>query len=234
MTYELNSNSNKFGIMSTSTWEAFQAKTCARLAIDPAQAKLMCRLIDCGYVGTLTPLNGEEDWTSTMATVCDALESSDAVQLEVLNQVVGSFSSLTETKPDVEQSKDQNSCKLTNLEQNVFKAAASQLLSNLSMDIKTYYFIYPSIASDLPKDLSGITTEEKDRIMLAGIECADDFSLLSPLNLCLSTHIAPEKIMALYTWAEEAINEVHAKEVGAIIEVEGWRREVKLLGNVGL
>lgn len=233
MTYELNSNSNKFGIMSTSTWEAFQAKTCARLAIDPAQAKLMCRLIDHGYIGTFTALNGE-DWTSTMATVCDALESSDAVQLEVINQVVCSFSSLTEMKPDVEQSTDENSCKPTNLEQNVFKAAASQLLSNLSMDIKTYYFIYPSIASDLPKDLSGITTEEKERIMLAGIEYADDFSLLSPLNLCLSTHIAPEKIMALYTWAEEAINEVHAKEVGAILEVEGWRREVKLLEDVDL
>jgi hypothetical protein len=66
---------------------------------------------------------------------------------------------------------------------------------------------------------SGLDFEEGKILLVGAIEYADDLAFISPLRLCLSSGIPPEKVLALYTWAERMILEVHAKEQDFLEEV---------------
>jgi hypothetical protein len=62
---------------------------------------------------------------------------------------------------------------------------------------------------------------EIDLLHRAGVTNADDFTFLSPLNLCLSTGIAPETIVSFYRWAE-MIEKVHKQQTQCIVELKAW------------
>jgi len=96
-------------------------------------------------------------------------------------------------------------------------------LSSSAPDIGTHAFFYPSVLFDLPKGDEGLTQEEIELVQGAGVNNADDVTFLSPLNLCLTTGIAPAKIVALYRWACQMIAKVHEEQKELIAELEGLR-----------
>jgi hypothetical protein len=61
------------------------------------------------------------------------------------------------------------------------------------------------------------------------MEYADDFMLISPLNLCLATGVLPEKVLFLYSWAERMISILHEEKRDTIEEMEGMRKEWGLM-----
>jgi len=60
-----------------------------------------------------------------------------------------------------------------------------------------------------------------------GIWNTDDFTFLSLLNLCLTTGIAPRKIMALYRWADKIITGVHKEQKETIVELKALWNTLK-------
>jgi hypothetical protein len=88
------------------------------------------------------------------------------------------------------------------------------------LECRTYGFIYPELTA-FSDELypSGLDFEEARILQVGATEYADDLTLVSPLHLCLSSGIPPEKVLALYTWAERMILEVHAKEQDFLEEV---------------
>jgi hypothetical protein len=95
---------------------------------------------------------------------------------------------------------------------NTFAGYAYSQLAKHILEVETYPFKYPSLKEDLPPNFVDLDTAELQNIKGAGVKYADDFTMLSPLNLCLSTGIAPEKISALYNWSEMIIYMVHAEQ----------------------
>jgi hypothetical protein len=95
------------------------------------------------------------------------------------------------------------------------------LLSSSAPDIDTYAFFYPSVLVNLRDE--GLTQEEVELVQGAGVNNADDVTFLSPLNLCLTTGIAPAKIVAVYRWASEMIEKVHEEQRELIAELKGLR-----------
>jgi hypothetical protein len=104
-----------------------------------------------------------------------------------------------------------------------FGAEDLRLLSSSAPDIETYPFFYPSVLSDPPRGNEGLTQEEVELVRGAGVDNADDVTFLSPLNLCLTTGIAPAKIVALYRWANGMIEKVHEEQRVLIAELKGLR-----------
>jgi len=94
-------------------------------------------------------------------------------------------------------------------------------------DIETYPFFHPSVLSDLPEGYKGVTSEEIEMIWGVGIWNTDDFTFLSLLNLCLTTGIAPRKIMALYRWADKIITGVHKEQKETIVELKALWNTLK-------
>ena len=97
------------------------------------------------------------------------------------------------------------------------------LLSPRPLMIETHGFIYPSIASDLPEGYAGLDASDIEVAQAAGMLYADDFTLLSPLHLFLSTEIAPAKIIALYFWAAEMIERIQKEEASLIAQMMAFR-----------
>jgi hypothetical protein len=62
-----------------------------------------------------------------------------------------------------------------------------------------------------------------------GMEYGDDFMLISPLNLCLTTKILPEKVLFLYSSAETAILMLHEEKQHIIDEMEELRCEWNMM-----
>jgi hypothetical protein len=84
------------------------------------------------------------------------------------------------------------------------------------LDVETYGFEYPSLEQDLPLYFACLDIEELRAIEVAGLEYADGFVMLAPLDLCVDTGIVPEKISAVYSWAETMIHAVHAEQKEAV------------------
>ena len=85
-----------------------------------------------------------------------------------------------------------------------------------------YPFEYPQVGA-LCTSLgysSLLSPEEWDILRTMGLEYADDFTLISPLHLCMSSGFLPEKAIKLYVWAEEMINKVHTEQRELIEEIE--------------
>jgi hypothetical protein len=76
---------------------------------------------------------------------------------------------------------------------------------------------------DLPTDYAGLKLGDIELIQTAGVQYADDFTFLSPLNLCLGTGIEPEQIVALYLWSSKMISMVHSGQKELIAELKGLR-----------
>jgi hypothetical protein len=100
------------------------------------------------------------------------------------------------------------------------------MLSSRAPAIETYAFVYPSLAMDLPTEYAGLKLSDIELIQNAGVQDADDFTLLSPLNLCLTTGIEPEQIVALYLWSSKMISMVHREQKGLIAELEGLHMHI--------
>jgi len=102
------------------------------------------------------------------------------------------------------------------------------MLSSQAPPIETYAFVYPSLAMDLPTDYVGLKLSDIELIQNVGMQYADDFTFLSPLNLCLTTGIEPEQIVALYLWSRKMISMVHREQKGLITELKGLRMDLAL------
>lgn len=111
--------------------------------------------------------------------------------------------------------------------QNSFEHEDLRLLSSCVLYVETYAFIYPSLLLDLPEGYDGVESGEIEVIHCAGVQNADDFTFLSPLNLSLASGIAPTKIAALYHWAEEMIAKVHEEQKESIAELKALRNMLK-------
>lgn len=98
------------------------------------------------------------------------------------------------------------------------------MLSSSAPDIDTYAFFYPSVLFYHPKGDEALTQEEIELVQGGGVNNADDVTFLSPLNLCVTTGIAPAKIIALYRWANEMIAEVHDEQRESIAELKRLRQ----------
>ena len=97
------------------------------------------------------------------------------------------------------------------------------MLSSCALYVETYAFSYPSLLSDLTEGYEGISSEELEVIQCAGVQNADDFTFLSPINLTLAAGTAPTKIAALYHWAGEMIAKVHENQKESIAELKALR-----------
>ena len=104
---------------------------------------------------------------------------------------------------------------------NTFAGHAFVKLEEHVLEIDTYPFEYLSLKEDLPLAFAGIDADELEVIIKgAGIVSTADFTWISPLNLSLSTSIEPEKISALYTWAETMIHAEHTKQKEAVTFID--------------
>jgi hypothetical protein len=109
---------------------------------------------------------------------------------------------------------------------NTFAGRAFAKLEKHVLEIDTYPFEYLSLKEDLPFEFAGINADELEVIIKgAGIASADDFTWISPLNLSLSTGIEPEKISALYAWAETMIRAEHAKQKEVVAFIDEIRHQ---------
>jgi hypothetical protein len=100
------------------------------------------------------------------------------------------------------------------------------VLGSYHFELETYAFKYPKVETlldNLSPDSELLDAEEHEVLHTAGVEYADDFTLISPLNLCLSTKIGPEQICFLYTWIEQVIAQVHKENQDFIDEIEELR-----------
>ena len=104
-----------------------------------------------------------------------------------------------------------------------FEARARRLLSDRAPDMETYGFAYPSLLEDLPREFVGVDLHDLEVLRTVGVEHADDFTLMSPVNLCLTTEIEPEKITALYFWATDAVAHTHLEQESLIGELMAMR-----------
>jgi hypothetical protein len=127
--------------------------------------------------------------------------------------------------------KHQQVRKQNNFQQSdIFLKRAHEQLANSALRVETYAFEYPSVRQDLPPHFAHLDTDELTAVESAGIHYADDFTLHEPLDLCLHTGIASEKISALYSWAEVMIHKIHVKEekiVSSIREIREARKRVR-------
>lgn len=94
----------------------------------------------------------------------------------------------------------------------------AQSLSADSLQVKTYYFQYPSVEDLL--DLLGGSLEAQlvgfeggdqisNLLRRAGLERVDDFTLLSPRGLHIYEGIPVEAVRLLYSGADEMIRATH-------------------------
>jgi hypothetical protein len=104
-------------------------------------------------------------------------------------------------------------------EKDRFESRARRMLSDHAPDMETYGFVYPSLLEDFPKEFMGLDLHDFKVLKTAGIEYADDFTIMSPFDLCLATEIEPDKIIALYFWAREAVIHTHLEEKDLIGEL---------------
>jgi hypothetical protein len=84
---------------------------------------------------------------------------------------------------------------------------------------------------DLLEEYDGVESGEIEVIHCVGVQNADDFMFISPLNLSLASEIAPTKIAALYYWAEEMIAKVHKEQKESIAELKALRNMLKYIRN---
>jgi hypothetical protein len=105
------------------------------------------------------------------------------------------------------------------------------MLSSSPLDCRTYWFQYPKLEAVLAKLQPGVLFDKNEHLMLCtlGMEYADDFMLISPLNLCLTTEILPEKVLFLYSSAETAISMLHEEKQHIIYEMEELRCEWNMM-----
>lgn len=109
------------------------------------------------------------------------------------------------------------------------------VLGSYHFEPETYAFEYPKLETlldALSPEL--LDAEEREVLRTAGVEYADDFTLISPLNLCLSTEIGPERIRFLYTWIEQVIGQVHEENQEFIDEIEELRLDCWLMDAEGM
>jgi hypothetical protein len=95
------------------------------------------------------------------------------------------------------------------------------------MNCQTYAFEYPKLETLLDALHPTILLDADERAMLyiLRMEYADDFTLISPLNLCLATGVLPEKVLFLYSWAARMISILHEEKRDTIEEMEVMRKE---------
>lgn len=118
---------------------------------------------------------------------------------------------------------DKEETKLAFQQHGSFIERARKLLGNRIIDVETYWFEYPSLEQDLPMNFAGLEINELRAIEAAGMEYADDFVMLTPLDLCIGTGISPEKISAVCSWAETMIYSVHAEHADTVKWIKGVR-----------
>lgn len=70
--------------------------------------------------------------------------------------------------------------------------------------------------------LAFINARGRQGLRVAGITHIDDFTFISPLDLCLVSRIWPEKVNVLFTYAEDMIEDVHFEERKMIAEMKEY------------
>ena len=129
---------------------------------------------------------------------------------------------MVEYDTDITTQRPKGNAKNLSYLQNIdLRAEDLHLLSSSAPDIDTYAFFYPTVLFDLCDE--GLTEEEVKLVQGAGVNNADDVTFLSPLNLCLTTGIAPAKIVAVYRWASKMIARVHEEQRELIAKLKGLR-----------
>lgn len=85
--------------------------------------------------------------------------------------------------------------------------------------MKTYCFKYPSV-DDLLQQLRSVgptgdveftDVQGRQGLRIAGMYDIDDFTRITPLDLCLVSRVWPEKISILFALVEEMIHTVHSE-----------------------
>lgn len=219
--------------MTNMTWKTFRQVAYRRLGLDTAHARLAYRLYVDGYSepGALTGLVNENGWHKLIDDIGEEFTYSNDVELEILdvNNAVSSTVILLQEILQLQytQRPKGNAKNSGHVWHNSIGPRARHSLSSRAPDVETYAFFYPSVLFDLPEGYEGVTSEEIEIIRGAGVQNADDFTFLSPLNLCLTTGIAPGKIVALYCWADEMIAGVHKEQKETIVELKALRNALK-------
>jgi len=213
VTFVLDSQRHKFGIMSDdSSWVDFRDKVFSRMQVDVSCAQLAYWVCADGCtVGDLAHLLDEDNWDIVMRRAANQFDVGNDVELEVVD--VNCMRVKGELKTKFRQ--------LALGDSRSFEARVHHLLDNHPLMVETYPLTYPTVVVGY----AGLTLADVEVINIAGVHHADDFTLVSPQNLCMSTRIAPEKMLALYFWARRTISHVHAEKQGWIQELKAMRVE---------
>lgn len=100
-------------------------------------------------------------------------------------------------------------------------------LSNALLDVKTYYFTYPTV-EDLLYTLNNVFINDGANFVdihgcqglrIAGMFNVDDFTLITPLELSLVSRIVPEKVNILFDFVLGMIEAVHVEKQEDIAEI---------------
>ena len=198
---------------------------CTHLGVDATRAKLAYRLYTDGYADGLTCLANKNDWRKATIDVGKEFAHSNDIEVEILDvnnavKPILTFGGVYNTYITTQRPKG-NAKNISYLQNADLGAEDLNLLSSSAPDIDTFAFFYPSILFDLCDE--GLTQEEIELVQGAGVNNADDITFLSTLNLCLTTGLAPAKIVAVYRWASEMIAKVHEEQRELIAELEGLR-----------
>lgn len=69
-----------------------------------------------------------------------------------------------------------------------------------------------------------IDARGRQGLRIAGLTHIDDFTLISPLELCLVSRVWPEKVNTLFTYAEDMLHDVHFEERKVIAEMKEYMK----------
>lgn len=103
-------------------------------------------------------------------------------------------------------------------------------LPTTALLVETYCFEYPSV-DDLLQLLDTILGNDGlpfidahgcQGLRIAGLTHIDDFTFISPLDLCLVSRVWPEKVKILFAYAEDMIDDVHFGERKMIAEIKEY------------
>lgn len=95
------------------------------------------------------------------------------------------------------------------------------------MQLATYYFDYPSVDDLLSNiyldgNFDFIDARGRQGLRIAGMINVDDFTMISPLDLCLVSRIQPEKVVVLFALVEKTIEAVHQEKKEEISDIKEY------------
>ncbi|KAF9464230.1 hypothetical protein BDZ94DRAFT_1354740 [Collybia nuda] len=204
--YKFGYNTHQFHISTSISWPEFRRVASTYLRLQDTSGRLGYRINWNRGLEELHALQNSMDWRKTMSIIRQAAQNGIGGELVVLN------------------------------------LDAVPGLSSQTPEIETHAFDYPGLDEILQRldsqvdavggcGLPYIDDRGIQGLRVAGMVNADDFTMLSPVDMSIISRIVPEKISVLYRFVEKIIEQVHEVKKEDIESLRCIRQEWNNLQN---